>query len=179
MIETLVTAVVVSFGLLGIAAFQVKVAAGESESYQRAQAIGILTDMTERMQTNSAAAASYVFTGTVGTGDAQPASCTALAIGAARDLCEWSNALKGASEQNAGVNSGGLGAGRGCIVQTQAPDPSTGVCVPAIYRISVAWLGNHPTLASAAACGQGAYGPDERLRRVLVADVVIGMPGCT
>ncbi|MBC7513460.1 MAG: type IV pilus modification protein PilV [Herminiimonas sp.] len=179
MIETLVTAVIVSFGLLGIAAFQVKASVGEAESYQRAQAIGLLTDMTERIRANSAAAGAYVSGSTIGTGDAQPVSCASIAIGAARDVCEWSNALKGTSEQQSGINNGGLGNGRGCITQTQAADAGTGVCTPAIYRVSVAWLGSHATIASPTTCGQGAYGTDDSLRRVISAEVVVGLPGCS
>lgn len=179
MIEVLVTAVIVSFGLLGIAGFQAKASVGETESYQRAQALGLLSDITERIRANPAQASSYVVNGTVGTGDSQPSSCTSLALGAARDMCEWSNALKGTSEKKGTANSGGLTGGLGCITTIQAANPAAGTCTPAIYQVSIAWLGAHPTLSPQLNCGRGAFGTDDGFRRALVSQVVIGLPSCS
>ncbi len=179
LIEVMVTALIVSFGLLAVAAFQAKASLGEAESYQRAQAIALLADIQERIRLNTAQAASYVPTGAVGTGDAQPTDCTAIAAGAARDLCEWSNALKGTGEQKAGMNSAGLSNGRGCIQMVQAANTTPGSCLPAIYRLSVAWLGAHPTITPNVTCGTGQYGSDERLRRIVSAQLVLSTPDCS
>jgi type IV pilus assembly protein PilV len=178
LVEVLVTLLILAFGLLGVAGLQSKVGQVEMESYQRAQAILALSEITERINANRSQAASYVTTGSLGTQDAQPADCTTVAAGPPRDLCEWSNSLKGAGEQltpgNAATNVGGTVGARGCITQMQAPNPALGVCLPGIYQVSVAWQGMSPTVApaQALACGQGAYG-DEKLRRLISAQIVI------
>ena len=179
LIEVLVTASVVSFGLLGLALFQVKAGMAEKESYQRAQAIGLLADMTDRIRVNATSSDAYVVNGTVGTGDSYPAGCSVLTTAAARDLCEWSNGLKGASEKNGAANAAGLTGGRGCITLINASNPAVGVCTPATYEVSVAWQGAHPTLAPNNTCGQTMYGADETLRRVIISRVTIGLPGCS
>jgi type IV pilus assembly protein PilV len=179
LVEVLVTVVVLAFGLLGIAALQAKMQVGTVESYQRAQAVVLLDDMRARLLGNPAHAPDYVTTAPLGTGDAQPADCTALAIGSARDLCEWSQALKGSAEKtSAGSASGAMIGARGCVQQLQAPNPATGVCQPGIYRISVAWQGLHPTLAPALSCGANLYGPDAN-RRAIAVQVTIGLPDCS
>lgn len=179
LIEVLIAVVIIAFGLLGIGAFQSKVSMGELESFQRSQAIMLLNDMTERMYANPNNAASYVTTGAIGTGDTAPANCTTLAVGAARDLCEWSNNLKGAAETSGNAKVGGMIGGRGCITQMQAPDPSAGVCTPGVYNVSVAWQGLYKTGAPAITCAQGSYGTDDTLRRVISAQVTIGLPSCS
>ena len=176
--EVLVTIVILAFGLLGLAGFQTKVQLGELESYQRAQALLVLSDMTERLNANRAQAASYVSATVNGTSDAQPASCTALALGAARDVCEWSNALKGNSETKSGSSVGTMQGGRGCITEIQTANPATGICTPGIYRVTVAWQGAHRTAAPALTCGQGSYGSDDAYRRAISADVTVGLPTC-
>lgn len=178
LIEVLVTIVILAFGLLGIAVFQSKATVGALESYQRAQAVILLEDMSARLQGNPAQADAYV-ADAVGTGDAQAADCTPLASGAPRDLCEWSNALKGAAETDAGkTNVGAMIGARGCIEQVQAANAATGVCTPAIYRVSVAWQGLHPTIAPALACGKGSYGA-ETGRRVIAIQVVTPLLDCS
>jgi type IV pilus assembly protein PilV len=179
LVEVLVTVVVLAFGLLGIAALQAKVQVGSIESYQRAQAVVLLDDLRARMLGNSAHAADYVTTTPLGTGATQPADCTTLAIGSARDLCEWSQELDGAAEKTAaGAASGAMIGARGCVEQLQAPDPTAGVCQPGIYRLSVAWQGMHATRASSLACGANQYGPDAN-RRAIAVQVAIGLPDCS
>lgn len=184
MVEVLVTIVIVVFGLLGLAGLQLRLQVSETESYQRAQALVLLSDMNERIAANNANAASYVAADAVGTGDSQPASCTALAAGsAARDLCEWSNELKGSAETaNAGTASaaaaGAMVGARGCITQIQAADATAGVCLPGIYQVAVAWQGMAPTATPAITCGQNQYGTDS-YRRVVATRITVGLPGCT
>jgi type IV pilus assembly protein PilV len=180
LVEVLVTVVVLAFGLLGIAALQAKMQVGSIESYQRAQAVVLLDDMRARVLGNPANAADYVTATPLGTHDTtQPSDCSTLAIGAARDLCEWSQELLGAAEQNAGgTNSGAMIGARGCVEQLQAPNPAAGVCQPGIYRLTVAWQGMHETRASSLACGKDQYGPDAN-RRAIAVQVTIGLPSCT
>ena len=177
LIEVLITLVIVTFGLLGVAAFQAKSQVGSVESYQRAQAIILLDDMTSRLNANSAQAGAYV--GTYGVGDAQPVNCSATAAGAARDLCQWSASLKGASEvQASGANIGAMIGARGCIELVTAADLTPGVCRPAVYRVSVAWQGLHDTRAPRLTCGANLYGR-ETLRRAISGQVTVGLPACS
>ena len=107
-----------------------------------------------------------------------PLYFTTPAIGAARDECEWSNALKGAAETTAAGNIGAMTGARGCIEQLQAPNPSAGVCTPGIYRVSAAWQGLSSTVAPSIACGTGSYGSNPAYRRVIAARVSLPLPLC-
>jgi type IV pilus assembly protein PilV len=178
LLEVLITMLMLAFGLLGIAAFQVKVQAGAGESYQRAQAIVLLEDMQARIKGNAQQAHAYVLDQPLGSGNAATASCSALAPGAELDLCEWNNALKGAAESKAGANIGAMPGARGCIAELQASDPTSGVCRPAIYLVSVAWQGLHKIRSSTLACGRNLYGDDGN-RRVLSLRIAIGLPSCS
>jgi type IV pilus assembly protein PilV len=178
LVEVLVTLLILAFGLLGVAGLQSKMGVAEMESFQRSQALIVLSDMAERVSANRAQAASYVTNAAVGTGDAEPVTCTGIPAGPDRDLCEWSNALKGAAEQKSAANVGGMIGARGCITEVQAANPAPGVCTPGIYQVSVAWQGMNPTAVSSLACGQGQYGADDSYRRVLALSVSIGTTSC-
>jgi len=178
LIEVLVTIVILAFGLLGVAGLQSKIGVAEMESYQRAQALLALSQITERMSANTAQAVSYVTAGTVGTGDAQPADCSGIAAGPNRDVCEWSNALKGASEQRSGASAGGMLGARGCITQLQAANPALGVCTAGLYQVSIAWQGMVATARPALACGTGSYGANDASRRLITTTVSVGTTSC-
>jgi type IV pilus assembly protein PilV len=184
LLEVLITMIVLAIGMLGLANLQSKIHVTEVESYQRAHAVLLLQDMVDRMSANRTAAASYAGA-TLGTPNAT-ADCSGIANLAARDRCEWQNALLGASEQASGTNVGAMIGARGCIEQIQAANPNPGVCLPGIYRITVAWQGLYRTAAPEATltCGLNAYTDttntvDETLRRVVTAQVVIGTPTCS
>ncbi len=179
LIEVLVTIVILAFGLLGLAGMQARMLTMEMESYQRSQALLLLNDMASRLEARVAdSGPAYVTASPLGTDDSQPTSCGALAVGAARDHCEWSNLLKGAAEVSGTSNVGAMIGARGCIVQIQAPDPTAGVCTPGIYEVAVAWQGIAGTVAPNNTCGEGEYGADETLRRVVTARVASGTTGC-
>lgn len=179
LVEVLVTMAVLAFGLLGLAAFQAKAHVGTLESYQRAQAAVLLQDMQSRLAGNPAAAADYVTEGPLGTGDEIEGDCASEADRSARDLCEWSTALKGAAEQrDDGSEAGAMQDARGCITEVQASNEAAGVCTPAVYLVTVVWQGMHPTRAPAQACGKDLYGEDTHRRAVSVR-VAVGLPGCT
>ena len=180
MLEVLVAIVIVVFGLLGLAGLQMKIQTAQMESYQRAQAIVLLSDMVERLNANRTSAASYV-TGTaspLGVGDTQPTTCSSLALGSARDKCGWSNALKGAAEQNASLNTGAMLGARGCIEQLQAADLSVGVCTPGVYRVSVVWQGLNDTVAPVLICGPASFYGRATLQRAVSTTVTVGLPQC-
>src|SRR5450830_905077 len=100
LLEVLITIVILAFGLLGLAGLQGKIQQAEVESFQRAQATLLLADMYESISANRANAANYVSANPIGTLDSQPTDCTTVTPRppqADQDICEWSNALKGAS----------------------------------------------------------------------------------
>ena len=178
LIEVLVTLMILAFGLLGVAALQSKIGVAEMESYQRAQALMALTQMTERMTANSSLAANYVTAPSVGTGDAEPATCTGIAIGPNRDLCEWSNTLKGAAELSGANKVGGMQGAVGCVTQLQAANPALGACQAGIYQVAVAWQGMAPTTVPVLACGANSFGANDAYRRVISATVSVGTTSC-
>lgn len=170
--------IILAFGLLGLAALQGKMQLYEFESYQRAQALLLLSQMSEEISANRSNAAHYVSTSLLGTGDSQPSTCSG-AIGAPYDLCMWSNDLKGAGEINSSSKIGAMEGARGCISQIQSPNISAGVCTPGIYEIDVVWQGAQPTEVSPISCGSGNYGANDALRRVVSTRITIGMPSCS
>lgn len=153
MIEVLVTIAILVVGLLGLAAMQTLATLAELESYQRSQAIVLVRDMADRMQSNKANIVSYV----VSDSGLTPISCAAL-VGANLDLCEWNNQLNGASEKADGGtrNVGAMIGARGCVVRV---DPVT-------FLVTVAWQGLSRAGVPIEQCGSGAYGNDEQRRTV-------------
>ena len=169
MIEVLVAICIVVLGLLGLAGLQSRAQMGEAESFQRAQAVVLLQDMVDRINANRKQSMQYVTDATngVGTGTSE-ADCSAL-NGAPLDLCEWSNALLGASESAGGLKVGAMGGARGCV---EALNPN----MPREFLVTVTWQGLTPTKAPGANinCGVGLYGPDEAQRRAMTSHVIIG-----
>lgn len=176
LIEVLVTLVVVAFGLLGMAGLQIRLQQALVESFQRSQAVVLLSDMASRLRANrvEAAGGGYTVTGTLGT-DSALADCTTATSGSPRDKCEWSNALKGAAENQGSLKTGAMTGARGCIVQVQAPVIAT--CTPSIYQITVAWQGLVETKAPAVACASDLYGLDGS-RRAISERIAVGLPTC-
>lgn len=165
MLEVLVTIVILAFGLLGVAGLQARTQLSEVEAYQRAQAIVLLQDMVDRLNANRKNGTSYVTATPAGTGNAVQ-DCSGMA-GSNLDLCEWGDALLGASEKKGASSVGAMIGARGCITNPVAT-------MPREFVVAVAWQGISPTVAPAStACGQGLYG-DDRMRRAMVARVVIG-----
>ena len=170
MLEVLITIVILAFGLLGVAGLQARLQLAEVEAYQRAQAIVLLQEMVDRLNANRKNSIAYAGA-TAGTGSLGSAvqDCTGM-TGANLDLCEWHNALLGASEESSGGNQVGAMIGaRGCIT-----NPTVTAVLPREFVIAVVWQGVTPTLApTSTTCGQGAYG-DDATRRAVVARVTIG-----
>lgn len=183
LLEVLVTIVILAFGLLGLVGLQTKMQMSEAEAYQRAQATLLLADMANRMAANRTTVSQYgadATTVTLGTNVDDTTNCAVTTAGPAHDMCEWSQALKGAAEVKGTTNVGAMLGARGCIQRIQAPDTPT--CTPAIYRVTVAWQGLTPTVAPALTCGQSVanfYGSNDALRRAIPIDVVMPQLSCT
>lgn len=170
LLEALITIVIMAFGLIGLAGLQAKIQLSESESFQRAQAMLLVEDMANRLSANRKNAAGYVTGTAVGTGDSLPAACGALS-GAQRDLCEWSQELKGAGEKQAGsaASIGAMTGARGCIELVGSNPP--------VYRVTVAWQGLSEFKAPSLTCGEGLYGADG-YRRAIASLVPVSCLTC-
>jgi type IV pilus assembly protein PilV len=174
LIEVLVTMVIISFGLLGLAGLQQRMQLSEMESYQRVQALVLLDDMASRIAVNRGSAAEYITSGgALGTDMSCP---TDPATRQEIDAAEWCQALQGAAElTSASDNVGAMLGGRGCV--EDLPDNE--------YMITIAWQGLSPVSAPppSVACGRGAYdeeGSDcihDRCRRVVTTIVRIASLG--
>jgi type IV pilus assembly protein PilV len=171
MIEVLVSLLILTVGLLGVAGLQARMQTAEVEALQRAQAIVLLQDMVDRVSANRKNTASYVTTDPLGVGSTL--DCSAPATIAEKDMCEWSDALLGSETKTVGSVTTRLGAmneARGCIT-----NPVT--TMPREVVIAVVWQGLVPTVApTATTCGSGvdAYGSDGKLRRAMIARVKVG-----
>ena len=163
LIEALVAILISAFGLLGFAAMQARSIAAEFEAYQRSQALVLIEGMASRLNANRVNAGAYVSAGLIGAGAVT--DCTALS-GAALDVCEWANLLRGSAERRNGSNVGSMFNARGCITR-----PATS---SDLYVIAVAWQGLAATAAPASACGAGdAAFPTPALRRVVSSVVCV------
>ena len=170
LIEILVSMVVLVIGLLGFASLLVNSNKAELESYQRVQALILLQDISDRINTNRKVASCYVTPNPgggndyVGTGYTSTPICTAGSVDqqtrAVADLSAWDTALKGAAEST--TVSGNVGAmigARGCVSYDTATKQ---------YTITVAWQGLSDTNAPTAglSCGNGLYGTSAKRRVV-------------
>lgn len=147
LIEVMITVMVLSFALLGLAKLQAQLQMTEMESYQRTQALLLSRDMANRISTNRLAATAYITTSALGTGMTCP---TAAGSMAAKDLSQWCSAIQGAAERMGSSDVGAIIGGRGCVERLGASNE---------YMITVAWQGLAPLVAPASSvtCGAGAY----------------------
>jgi len=154
LIELLISILIISLGLLGLAKLQMRMQLSDMESYQRAQALLLLNDMANRMTANPNNAASYVTSSAVGVGNCPTSTTTRQQA----DIADWCSSLAGAAEIGSGnVKAGAMLGGRGCIASLGSGQ----------YLVTVAWQGMSPISAPPAsvACGSGQYDS--------------GIPGCT
>lgn len=180
LIEVLVSLIVVLIGFLGVASLSIRANQVEFESYQRAQALVLLDDMTQKIRANQDAAYCYYSftaagpasgTSYLGVGsDVTANTCVAsggvstdAAAMATVDLQDWANQLQGVAVQSAGNAAGAMIGARGCITQD-----ASGVL------IQVAWQAKTQTTAPPAGlnCAANLYGTDS-YRRVMARWVKI------
>ena len=192
LIEVLVTLVILTFGLLGIAGLMAKGQRASFEAFERQQAVALASDMAERVRANRTQAVAYSTAARsnnpAGTGDfykdllignytdCGTALCTPADL-AAFDVAVWDGLLTGYSEAVIVGNTkvGGIVKARGCIDETAntlGSCPGGGFYTRAL-RVSVAWQGNEDTVApTVSTCGQNLY-PSETKRRVAVLDLMV------
>jgi type IV pilus assembly protein PilV len=199
LIEVLVTLVILTFGLLGIAGLMAKGQRASFEAFQRQQAISIANDMAERIRGNRKQAAAYSAAAPLGNPIGQGSqyndlltasitdcgtyTCTPAQL-AAYDVALWDGLLVGYSEAQVtgGAKVGGIVNARGCISEAAntlaacPPAPSPSMPYTRTIRVSVAWEGNEETVApTASTCGQGVYSTETK-RRVAVLDLMVLQP---
>ena len=182
LVESLVTVVVVAFGLLGVAGLVSRSFYAEAEAMQRAQAAMLLQDMVTRIEGNRGNAAAYV-TGDVGitgyvatTTPSGPAysfvSCDPAAPMVDLDRCAWGQLLAGGNERIGGSTAAVLVGAMGCVHELDAFNR--------IYAVSIAWQGSSAGVApivdnnfAPSGCGRDQFG-NENQRRLMTTLLRIG-----
>ena len=170
LLEVLVTVVVTSIGLLGLAGMHGRMQVSEVESYQRSQALILLGDMASRIEANRRAAATYTTASPLGVGMTCPTTnntSTRQQI----DAAQWCLALQGAAAKIGNTNVGAMIGGRGCI--EALPDNQ--------YLVTIAWQGQAPISPppDSVTCGADLYDTagtacvNDRCRRVVTTVVRI------
>ena len=183
LIESMVTVVVVAFGLLGVAGLVSRSFVTEVEAVQRAQAAMLLQDMVTRIEGNRANAAAYVtgdsgVTGYVssttpsGTTAYSVETCNPAAPMADRDRCAWGQLLSGGNERIDNANTGVLVGAMGCVYEIDAFNR--------VYAVTIAWQGASAGAApivdnnfAPAGCGRDQFG-NENQRRLMTTLLRIG-----
>lgn len=191
MLEILFSLLIVSTGLLGLAGTQVIAQRAEQESYQRAQAIVLMTDVVDRINTNRKAAICYNisdsttgsgYLGATGAGKYSIPSftCPALATNPAAvtraqlDLQFIDQMLLGAGETIGGNKVGAMIGARTCIGFDTASQS---------YTVAIAWQGTTATFSPASwpsannpaiarNCSLNLYGTDTQ-RRVVWTTIMV------
>lgn len=185
MIEVLITILIVTIGLLGIAAMFVRSQVTNDEAYQRYQALDVAHQLSEQLSTNrteanNGATSAYV-TGLTGalpgdSGFTRASACTTCLPDqmAALDLTAFHDSLIGAQKIQGGSNVSALIGARGCV---EFLGTVGSLDDPPRYRISVVWQGRQASAAVPAGgtqCGGlTLYGADGLLRRVVSLEVQV------
>ena len=170
LVEILVSLLIMTLGLLGLAVLHVRVQQASAEAYDRAQALILLDAMVSRINANRYTAPCYVITGTSGApylgavdaGYAGAITCSGYGDPgtqqvAVNDLTDWDSILRGTAEQLGAANAGGALNARGCI-SFDAPTNT--------YTVAVAWQGLAEGNTPSNACGANRYGSETRRRAV-------------
>jgi type IV pilus assembly protein PilV len=144
LVEALVALVVMSIGMLGIAALYVESLRSGTSALLRSQAVALASDMADRIRANPNAGAAYAKT--VDQTVATVAACLPGGSGtcsqtdmAATDLALWTQQLDDRSDDPA-KGQLGLPSGRGTVAVSAA--------APLVYTITVSWLESGQTTAS-------------------------------
>ncbi len=165
LIEVLVAALLSAFALLAFAALQSRASSAEFEALQRSQALVLMEDMVARLNANRARADEYLVDGPVGAGAVE--DCGGK-TGAALDLCQWSNLIRGSNETRGTARVGSMLNARGCVSRAAGSSHR--------FVVAVAWQGIVSTGGVANPCGQGSDPfTDESLRRAVASTVCVAL----
>ena len=175
MIEILITLIIILIGLLGIAALQARAQMLELESYQRAQALILMSDIVDRININRSTVSCFNISnattgaGYIGTGYNGTATCSAstgaynaqavAAIDAIVDL------LDGAAETSGGISVGSMIGARACISYDAATEIGA-VVGSGLTTVAVSWQATVDLYVPVVNCGNGLYGDETKRRTV-------------
>lgn len=146
LLEVMITILIVSVGLLGLAGLHSRALIAETEAKGRGEALALLQDVAQRMEANAfgakAAIASALTLDNVGL-DYACGTGTQLEA----DLCEWDASIK---------NAKSLPDARGCVEAIAADNE---------ILLSLAWRGRDGGFAPSAAqgCGSGEIATNRRV----------------
>lgn len=136
LLEVLVALLVLSIGLLGLAALQTMGLKFNTQSYQRTQAVLQAYDIIDRMRANPTGMAAGLYN-TVGINDAAPSlpncPCSSTQM-KDYDLSQWKNAIADLLAQGQGAVC------RGTLNATldTCTDPGTGT----VFTVGIQWIEN-------------------------------------
>lgn len=176
LVEVLVTLLVLSIGLLGLAGLQALSVNGQFEADQRSRALLLAEEMAARLRAGSGAVrggardpnSPYTAAVPVPHGARDHRDCSDTTPLAVRDLCEWNNLLRGnATSDTSHTRGGGVRAARGCIERLPLS-----VSGEVRLRVTVAWQGTTPSIAPQHGCAAGSFGA-AALRRTVSVDVFL------
>jgi type IV pilus assembly protein PilV len=177
LMEVLITMIIILIGLLGIVALQGKAQLAELEAYQRAQAMIMLSDITDSINANRSTATCFNFTsntttGTpyIGFGSSYTSSCSAStsAYNTQTDntIAALDGLLKGTAETLNGNNVGSMIGARACISYDTSTELS-GVSGTGQYTVIVTWQGMGDLVSpTGLLCAVGNYGAETKRRAV-------------
>ncbi|MDT3678180.1 MAG: type IV pilus modification protein PilV [Burkholderiaceae bacterium] len=161
LLEVLVTIVVLTIGLLGVAGMQTRAASVEFESYQRGQALSLLRDMEARLAASRGILDQYLDAslsstdGSVYAGSGAGAiDCAAAGSGAHAQVCEWSALLQGAAAREGATNVGAMIGARGCLMRVEPPQGNA----LADFFLVIVWQGLTPGVEPPDAAPAGRTG---------------------
>lgn len=167
LIEALVSIVILSIGVLGLAGLQARAMNAEFESYQRSQAIVLVNDMADRIRMNRVSMGVFKnISGYLGTSASYTPNCASAARSDV-DLCAWHTLLQGAGETSGGSNVGAMIGARGCISYDVATELA-GIPDSGVFTVAVAWQGTQDTVAPSISCADGLYGAETKRRTIAV-----------
>ena len=172
LLELLVSLVVFSIGLLGIAGLQMVSKQASYEGLQRTLASQVAYGLLEDMRTNGSGISVYVAANDLGGGTLaglpvsqcrDPDTPCSPAQKAVHDIWYWERTVDGAAELGIEGQTGGI------LFPTVCVDgPAGGVA--GVYLVSVAWRGGVELAdpeTSQCGAGSGNYGDGDRFRRVI------------
>jgi type IV pilus assembly protein PilV len=178
LLEVLITTVVFSIGMLGVAGLTAVSKQAGYESTQRSTASELAFTLLEEMRHNAPGLPDYVAAGDLGGGTRgsepmpacnDPAAPCSGAQLAAHSLWHWERMLDGGQESVGNAGSGGLLSPTACIT-----GPAGGFA--GIYTVTIVWRGV-TELANPAAndcgAGSGLYGADDEFRRMVIVQSFI------
>jgi len=184
MVEVMVSIIIFSIGLIGIARLQVVSKQSNYDAVARITATTLAQDIVSRMRANPSMLLAYVTVNglnVVGLNSISTEPTPKCSSSSSSNICssqqlanhdvwEFEKALDGVTEQDSSNNSlGGLSQPTACI--SGPTDGSAGV-----YTVAIAWRGkadlSNPSINS---CGDdtGLYGDSNEYRRVMVIETFI------